>query len=60
MIHGNDDEIVPKKMMQATRVILEDNNFVVDSYLIQNLGHGINNEGIEIGEKFLVKHLLKC
>jgi len=60
LIHGNDDEIVPKKMMQATKVILEDNNFVVDSYLIQNLGHSINNEGIEIGEKFLVKHLLKC
>ena len=59
LIHGIDDDIVPKKMMEVTEVILKENNLLIETHLIQNLGHSINNEALEIGEKFLVKYLLK-
>jgi len=59
LIHGIDDDIVPKKMMETTKVILKENNFLVETHLIKNLGHSINNKGMEIGEKFLVKYLVK-
>tara|TARA_B100001971_G_C18147437_1_gene513889 strand:- start:212 stop:865 length:654 start_codon:yes stop_codon:yes gene_type:complete len=60
LIHGKNDEVVPKKMMETTKIILKDNNIDVDTHLIENLGHGINEEGLEIGQNFLVKYLLKC
>jgi len=59
LIHGIDDDIVPKKMMEKSKIILKENNFLVETHLIQNLGHSINSQGMEIGEKFLVKYLLK-
>ena len=31
-----------------------------NTHLIENLGHSINQEGLEIGQNFLVKYLLKC
>ena len=37
-----------------------ENNLEVKTNLIKNLGHGINEEGLEIGQNFLVKYLLKC
>ena len=60
LIHGQNDEVVPKKMMETTKIILKDNNIDVDTHLIENLGHSINEEGLEIGHNFLVKYLLKC
>ena len=60
LIHGKDDEVVPKKMMEATKIILKDSNIDIDTYLIENLDHSINQECLEIGQNFLVKHLLKC
>ena len=46
-------------MMESTKSVLE-NNLEVKTNLIKNLGHGINEEGLEIGQNFLVKYLLKC
>ena len=46
-------------MMEVTEVILKENNLLIETHLIQNLGHSINNQALEIGEKFLVKYLLK-
>ena len=60
LIHGNDDEVVPKRMMETTKIVLEENNIENNTHIIQNLGHSINQEGLNIGENFLVKHLLKC
>ena len=60
LIHGKDDEVVPKKMMEATKIVLKDSDIDIDTHLIENLGHGINQEGLEIGQNFLVKYLLKC
>ena len=59
LVHGEDDEIVPCKMMESTKSVLE-NNLEVKTNLIKNLGHGSNEEGLEIGQNFLVKYLLKC
>ena len=36
-IHGQDDEVVPKKMMETTEIILKDNNIDADTHLIENL-----------------------
>ena len=60
LIHGKEDEVVPKKMMEATKIVLKDSDVDIDTHLIENLGHGINQEGLEIGQNFLVKYLLKC
>ena len=32
LIHGKDDEVVPKKMMEATKIILKDSNIDIDTY----------------------------
>ena len=56
LVHGKNDEVVPKKMMETTKIILKDNNIDVDTHLIENLGHSINDEGLEIGQNFLVKY----
>ena len=60
LVHGKEDEVVPKKMMEATEIVLKDSNIDVNTHLIENLGHSINLEGLEIGQNFLVKYLLKC
>ena len=58
LIHGNDDEVVPKKMMLTTKDILEEKAVSVESHIIPNLGHGINDEGVKIGIEFLNKNLI--
>ena len=60
LIHGKEDEVVPKKMMEATKIVLKDSDMDINTHLIENLGHSINQEGLEIGQNFLVKYLLKC
>ena len=46
--------------METTKEVLIQNNINTKAHLIKNLGHGINQEGLEIGQNFLVKYLLKC
>ena len=56
LVHGKNDEVVPKKMMETTKIILKDNNIDVDTHLIENLGHSIDQNCLEIGQNFLVKY----
>ena len=56
LVHGKNNEVVPKKMMETTKIILKDNNIDVDTHLIENLGHSIDQNGLEIGQNFLVKY----
>ena len=60
LIHGQNDEVVPNKMMEASKKALEEKNFEVDTHLLDGLGHSIDQQGLDIGQKFLVKNLLKC
>ena len=60
LIHGKEDEVVPKKMMESTEIVLKESDININTHLIENLGHSINQEGLEIGQNFLVKYLLKC
>ena len=46
-------------MNEETKSLIQ-NNINTKAHLIKNLGHGINQEGLEIGQNFLVKYLLKC
>ena len=56
LVHGKNDEVVPKKMMETTKIILKDNKIDVDTHLIENLDHSIDQKGLEIGQNFLVKY----
>ena len=56
LVHGKNDEVVPKKMMETTKIILKNNNIDADIHLIENLGHSIDQKGLEIGQNFLVKY----
>jgi len=60
LIHGDLDEVVPKKMMESTEMVLKENDVDISTNLIQNLGHSIDQKGLDIGQNFLVKYLLKC
>ena len=57
LIHGEKDEVVPSRMMITSKSIFEENNFSIETHLIDNLGHSIDNKGLDIGQKFLINNL---
>ena len=57
LIHGEKDEVVPSRMMITSKSIFKENNFSIETHLIDNLGHSIDNKGLDIGQKFLIKNL---
>lgn len=59
LIHGDADEIVPYASMNNAQERLISMEVPVQTYTCPAFGHGINQKGIEIGEKFLRKYLLK-
>ena len=44
-------------MMETSKLIFKENNFSIETHLIDNLGHSIDNMGLDIGQKFLIKNL---
>lgn len=59
LIHGTADDVVPFSAMRKAEEELKKNNINVESHPIENLGHGINEEALKIGEEFIKKALLK-
>ena len=57
MIHGSQDDLIPVEALEHTISILNKNNIIHDSRIINNLGHGINDEAIKIGRDFLTKYI---
>jgi phospholipase/carboxylesterase len=53
LIHGTHDEVVPFVAMGAAETTLKSNNVPVESHTRPRLGHGIDEEGIEITAAFL-------
>ena len=53
VVHGDNDEIIPKNRYYETCEILEKLNFKVEKHLINNMGHTISPEVIEIIKIFL-------
>ncbi len=55
LIHGKQDQVVPfGAMLQAEKILLE-NNVRVQAHARPALGHGIDDEAVEIMEGFLQK-----
>ncbi len=56
LIHGEVDEVVPFESLNITGELLNQIGFNVEKVSRPNLGHGIDEEGIEIGINFLKKN----
>tara|TARA_Y100000034_G_C6806917_1_gene362396 strand:- start:186 stop:833 length:648 start_codon:yes stop_codon:yes gene_type:complete len=57
LVHGDADLVVPVQATVMATHILEKAGFDVTQEIITNLGHGIDNSGLEIGKKMLKMHL---
>tara|TARA_A100001015_G_scaffold19969_1_gene22971 strand:- start:4905 stop:5561 length:657 start_codon:yes stop_codon:yes gene_type:complete len=56
--HGEDDEIISSNFTKKAEDILIKRGFNVESVIKKNLGHGIDQNGLELGEKF-IRNVLK-
>tara|TARA_B100001029_G_scaffold174954_1_gene175735 strand:+ start:96 stop:779 length:684 start_codon:yes stop_codon:yes gene_type:complete len=56
IIHGDRDEIIKPFRFIETCEILEEIGFEVEKYLINNLGHSINEDVIDFCEKFILNN----
>ena len=59
LIHGENDDVVPIKKMHYSIKILKELNFKVSSHISLNLGHSIDQEGIDKGKEFILQRLIK-
>jgi len=57
LIHGKMDDVVPLESMKNSEKILKQNNINIETYTCSNLGHSINDKGLELGKQFIEKHL---
>ena len=53
LVHGEQDEIVPIQSLERSKILLNKIGFNVQTLSRQNLGHGIDPEGISRGMEFL-------
>lgn len=57
LIHGDEDDVIPVEAMIDSYHRLRDLDFTVDAYRMAELGHGINQAGLELGHQFIKQHL---
>jgi phospholipase/carboxylesterase len=57
LVHGDADPLVPAMALFAAQRILGDNGFAVEWHIRQGLPHAIDQEGLDLGEKFLSRVL---
>jgi phospholipase/carboxylesterase len=53
LIHGKEDLVLPPFVMDRSKHILNTLGVDCEAFLINKLGHGIDEEGIKIGKAFL-------
>jgi phospholipase/carboxylesterase len=53
LVHGDMDQVVSYEIFNAARVALEKRGLVPETLTCSGLGHSINQEGINRGQKFL-------
>ncbi len=53
LVHGEQDEVVPIQSLERSKILLNKIGFNVQTLSRQNLGHGIDPEGISKGMEFL-------
>jgi phospholipase/carboxylesterase len=57
LIHGDSDELIPVQAMEAAREELAASNVPVEWRVSEELGHGIDSDGLRSGGKFLAARL---
>ncbi|MGB1361107.1 MAG: alpha/beta hydrolase [Alphaproteobacteria bacterium] len=57
LIHGDADEVVNVEFLKLASDCLVENGFEVENLICPNLAHGIDNDGLLTGIKFLQKQL---
>ena len=55
LIHGELDEVIPIQSMENAKSALENLGATVNSYISKNLGHSIDQDGINKGIEFIKK-----
>lgn len=53
LIHGESDEVIPVESMLNAESILNDLGAKVESHISKNLGHSIDEDGINKGIEFI-------
>lgn len=53
LIHGDDDEVLSSSFFQEAKTYMEQNRVPYEALLIPNLGHSIDEEGLQKGATFL-------
>lgn len=53
VVHGEEDVVIPFEYFGYTTDFLRRNSVRVDAHSLKGLDHSINNEGLEIGLKFI-------
>ncbi|MGI4851948.1 MAG: alpha/beta hydrolase [Janthinobacterium lividum] len=57
LIHGDFDQVVPIMYQDMSQKALVMRGVSVNTYICKNIGHGINQEGIQVGQDFLCQNL---
>lgn len=55
MLHGKEDEVVPYQFTEQSAKLLKENNVQVQAHILDNLGHFINEEVMQLMTEFLIK-----
>jgi phospholipase/carboxylesterase len=55
LVHGDADQVLPVESLPAAVKGLQEAGVTVESHIRPGLGHGIDDEGIRLGQKFLAK-----
>jgi phospholipase/carboxylesterase len=58
LVHGDRDEVVPIAAFHDALPALGAVGLTVEWHVCQGLGHGIDASGLELGDRFLVRHLV--
>jgi phospholipase/carboxylesterase len=57
LVHGDEDLVIPVEAMVESFHTLRDLGVTADAYRMAELGHGINQAGLELAHTFIKEHL---
>ncbi|MFV9838681.1 MAG: alpha/beta hydrolase [Aaplasma endosymbiont of Hyalomma asiaticum] len=57
VVHGKNDEVIPFCYFEECVSFLRNNNIKVEALGIDSLDHSINNQGLEVGARFIVSRV---
>lgn len=57
LVHGEEDEVIPPQALERAAATLHARGIPVEAHLSPNLGHGIDEDGLSLGGRFLARVL---